>query len=415
MPAPPVDLAAVQAKLKATIPAVEFAQTPLRRALDAVGEIGGLHVQYDWSTIAAPHTSLNAPVTLSVESAPVGDVLAKLTAPLGLQCVVRNGRIQVAGPTQSEDLKAVDYPIDDLTDGDVSRAETLAKLVRLFVEPTAWDIAGGRGSAAAAARALTISQTAHLQTEAAAFLDRLRLARGKPVRHAAAGAAPSLDSRLTRAKSQLEKTLKMNFRPGVPLRTILDRIETGCGLTIVVDYAALELSGTPPDGPIGIAAADNAVFEVLDALCEPRGWTWHLPADGVIELSTPETLGHHAYVEFYDVSRLITGDVTAAHVVDRVRGEIAGMVQPFGSEGGELAYDGVSGRLIVRHHHAAQLAISRLLVELAEPQAPKPGTAAPVAVAPRPTATATTTPAAAMPRHGVDPVNARSTTGGDRP
>ena len=381
----------MQVKLSVVIPRLEFERTPFRRAVDNLAQIAGLRFHYDWTTIdsAAP---LVRPLSSNLSSIAVGDALGKLAESSGLRVVAAAGALQIAGADPNVALVVVDYPVDDLAMAEAA----LATLVTTFVEPTSWRDAGGTANIVAAAGKLTVSQTPQRQRETQQFLDRLRLARRKTPRGPTSNAVATLDTRLARARPALQKPLSMNFRPAVPLRNVLDRIESGSGLIVVVDGPALEASGVMPDEPVGVAAREAATFEVLDAVCEPRGWAWHVPVEGVVEVTTPEALRRHAYTEFYDVSKFIGDALTPLDLMAQVRKEIADLPSPYGSTGGETAFDGVSGFLLIRHHQTAHLRVTRLLNDPAAPAgAPTAPVSAPAAtstVAPRPS------PSASRPR-----------------
>ncbi len=382
------ELRRLQVKLSVVVPQLEFKQTPFRRAVDNLGQIAGLRFHYDWTTIdaAAP---LERPLSSNLSSIAVGDALGKLADGSGLRVVAAAGALQIAGADPNAALVVVDYPVDDLA----AAEGVLASLVTTFVEPTSWRDAGGPASIVAAAGKLIVSQTPPRQRETQRFLDRLRLARRKAPRGPTSNAVASLDTRLVRAKPALQKPLSMNFRPAVPLRNVLDRIESGSGLIVVVDGPALEASGVVPDEPVGVAARDAATFEVLDAVCEPRGWAWHVPVEGVVEITTAEALRRHAYTEFYDVSQLVGETRAPLDLIAQVLKEIADLPAPYGSTGNETAFDGVSGFLLVRHHQQAHLRVTRLLNDLANPAvAPTAPPAASSTVAPRPN------PSASRPR-----------------
>jgi len=325
---------------------------------------------------------------LTTEQSTLGEVFERLTKERGLRVVAAEGVLEIAGPpaAASPGPQVVDIPIDDLFAAEASGAETAAKLVRAFVAPDSWNTPGG-GSLIAAPGKLVISQTPSNVAEAVLFLNRLRIARGKPVRavEGVAAAAPPAETRIARARAILDRPVTMNFRPGAALGTVLAQIEGAAKVPIVVDYGALVAAGFSFDDPIGISARAHPAGDVLEALCRPRAWGWHLVRDSVIELTSLEAARSNMYYEMYDVRPLL-GDLSTEAFSARVLDATSDLGWNETVGRAALGFDQPSGRLIVRQTQAGHLRLERLLGQWANPAGAAPAQVAPPLAAPAPAA-----------------------------
>jgi hypothetical protein len=378
------------------IPALKFERMPLRAALAVAAELAGVPLRYDWTTLPLDFRP-DEPVSLVSEQATLGEVLERLTKDRGLRVVAAGGVLEIAGPVAdaSAALQVVDFPIDDLFGDDPGAAESAGRLVKAFVSPDSWSGPAG-GTLASASGKLVVSQTPRVQAETALFLNRLRGARGKPPRAAAGVAAvvPPVETRVARAKMLLERRVSMNFRPGAPLADVLAHLEATANVPIVVDYGALAATGFSVDEPIGISAHEHPLGEVLDALCRPRAWGWHLVRDSVIELTSQEAARTRMYVELYDVRPLL-GEQTAEAFTARMLDATSDLGWNEVQGRAAVGFDQPSGRMIVRQTQAGHFRLERLLSAWANPQAqaarpagtgPAPAASRPSSASPSPTA-----------------------------
>jgi hypothetical protein len=158
----------------------------------------------------------------------------------------------------------------------------------------------------------------------------------------------------------------MNFRPGAPLPIVLDHLEKATKAKLVVDYATLTAAGYSAEEPIGVSAKDTPMADVLDALCQPRDWGWHLPRDGVIELTTREAARSRTYVEIYDV-RALVGESTPEEFTARVLDATTNLGWKDAGSRTAIAFDKPSGRLLVRQTSEGHLRLERLWQEWKQP------------------------------------------------
>jgi len=366
---------AVTALLATKAPALDFAGATRRSALDIVGRLAGVGVQFDWDTLAPADLKPAEPVTMKLSDATYAESFAKLLEPIGARLQVAGDAVIVRGPVGDPQAKAVEYPIEDLAGSELPVAELYAGLLQLFVEPNSWDIRGGAGKLDALPGKLLVSQPAGVQRQTLVWLDRLRMARGKPTKGPTVGPALTLNSRLAHAKPTLDKAVTMNFRPGVPLAEILAYLEKSCDALITLDVAALAEAGYDPNAAIGISADKTPLAQVLTALCEPREWAWRVVDERTFELTTRDALRRRTYVEFYDIAPLTAG-IKPIVLIEEIKTQFADAGWADTGGEGSIRFDSASNRLIVLQHQDAQFRIERFLAQLSE-ESSKPGGAAP--------------------------------------
>jgi hypothetical protein len=273
----------------------------------------------------------------------------------------------------------VEYPVDDLLGDQSDAAARLMLLIEEFVAPETWRSAGGAGTITASGKQFTVVQTAAVQRELETFLDRLRKARGKATKNP----ATSLASRLADNREALEKPITVNFRPGVPLETLLARLEKDAGLTLTADYPALTSAGHQAGDQIGCASDKHPLEAVLSALCEPREWAWRVVAPHAVEVTTREGMRRRAYVEFYKIPPSRSSPAAAQELVERIRNQLADEGWRGLGGRGSIAVDEPSRMLIVRQHQDAQFRLERALAALIERETE--GTTKTPSAAPQPT------------------------------
>jgi hypothetical protein len=386
VPPPSIDLAA---RLRDKLPGVAFEQTSLAAAVGLISQLSTIRINYDWDAPAIAVLRPQDPVSLKLDDVTVAEAIDRLLGERKLRAVAVGDQLLVTGPAEEPQTK-VDHPIDDLAGKKTESLEELLGLVYLYVAPETWDAVGGKGTIAASGGAFHVTQSPKVQRELAAFLDRLRKARGLTPRDP----ATTLDTRLDRAAEVLQKPVTMNFRPGVPLEQVLARLTAVSGATFTVDSLSLAAQGFDPREPIGCSADQHAVGRVLAALCAPREWAWRVVNERVVEITSRDALRRRFYVEFYSLPATAAGEeTTGPGWATKIRTQLGDESWRDVGGRGAVLYDEVSRRLIVLQHQEAHQRIAHLLAEAS-------GSAPPVFAPkkPSPTSTASGTAKPAVPR-----------------
>src|SRR5262249_49083246 len=145
----------------------------------------------------SPATSID----LHLENTTVNGILEAALNPLRLSWRSEDGQLVVGYPPQ-ENLRQVRYAIGDLA-GDPQAVAGLAALMRQMVAPQSWREAGGKASLVAGSDALVVEQSQPVHFELLSFCEKLRVARGKPIRSRYDPARFSLTTRTEKARQLL--------------------------------------------------------------------------------------------------------------------------------------------------------------------------------------------------------------------
>ena len=232
-------------RLADKLPSIELPDTPLGQAIDTLSALSNLPIAIDPDALVAVGASLGDPVRVRLANATIGEILEKILAARKLGFIAEGGRLLVTTPADyRETLRAMHYPVGDLTGGDTKATTELAGLVQKLVAPESWQLNGGRGSIHAEQGDLAVVQTGAVHDQVLAFCEKLRTARGKPAHSRGDAGRFALTTRWDRAKAMLGEEVSVNFAAPAPLAEILAELKKQTGAAIFVDRSALG----PPGG-----------------------------------------------------------------------------------------------------------------------------------------------------------------------
>jgi hypothetical protein len=363
--------AEVEERLADQIPVIEFAKVPLADVLHILSDFSTLDISLDVEALAETGTKPDVKVTLRVQNASVGEVLEAALAEHKLVYVVADGQVLVTSPRRLErSSHRRSFDIEDLA-GDRPAAEELAKLVRELVQPPSWQESGGRGRARAAAGKLEIEQTAEVEHQVAAFLDKLRLARGRTIAEttsagdegskSGSGDSLSLDTRYSLAKSRLEQPVTANFHQPTPLAKIAAHLEKAARIKLVFDGLALTGGGQSPQVPATLSVDRLPLAEALAGLLEPLGLAYRVIDARSLQITTRKAAGERLDLEFHRVGDLLDDEHAPDALGERVLASLSPKTWSETGGPGVLRYDAASKCLIVLQSQDVQIALERWL------------------------------------------------------
>ena len=251
----------------------------------------------------------------------------------------------------------------------------MRSLVERFVEPTSWQSAGGYGKLEVAGAKLQLEQTRAIADEASIFLDKLRLASGKPaigkpaIGKPAAGKLAagksakepvSLKTRFAAAKALLAAPVTANYRTAAPLAQIVEHLGKAAGVELLFDGLALSAAGASPATEGELTVAKVPLADALSKLLQPLGLSYRLAGAKRIVITTPEALGERLEVEFYPVAKLIGEKQTAAALIERIKSELDPRSWDDAGGAGLVDYES-AGYLIVLQTQPRQIELEQLL------------------------------------------------------
>jgi len=360
-PAAPVEID-VEARLETPILQIGFPGVPLGDAVELVAQLGVLPITFDLDAMLDLGVTIHDPVTVELTDATLGQILEAVLAARGLTYVVDQGQILVTSPQKKQgSLRTVSYTVSDLTGPDPSGAAELAKLVRQLVAPDAWRAAGGRGTIESAPGALRVMQTDAVHAQVLKFCERLRLARGLPLRSRLDPARFLLVTRWHRARAKRSRPIEANFRTPAPLARIVSDLEALSGATIFIDWAALGAEGRSPATEATLLADGEPLAEALDAMLRPMNLAYRVVDGDTLEITSREVVSARLELEFYPLADLLTAGATPGSLMAKIQDQVAGATWTDAGGPGVLHFDEPSKCLLVLQSQPVQRELEGLL------------------------------------------------------
>ena len=167
-------------QLKRELPAVSVKDMPLTDFLTMVSQLSGVPVSIGPEQLQMAGITASKGVTVDTTEQSIGDVLAAVLDPLHLEVVTSGPQVVVVRQGATK-VRSVDYPIDDLVNN-AATADKFAQWLQQLIAPESWQTHGGEGTIAIDNRTLRIEQSQAVQYQVLFFLERIRLAKGLPLR-----------------------------------------------------------------------------------------------------------------------------------------------------------------------------------------------------------------------------------------
>ena len=276
--------------------------------------------------------------------------------------MVEDDQILVTSPQRKRSaLRAVPYTVSDLAGPTPAALAELAGLVQELVAPESWRRAGGRGTVEPAGGLLRVVQTDPIHYQILTFCERLRSARGLPLRSQHDPHKFALATRLDRARAKLSGPVTANFHEPTPLVRIVADLEELSGTKILVDWLALDAQGMSPGVEGSLNCENVPLSEALDELLRPIGLAYRVVDADTLEVTTRRTVAARLELEFHPVGDLVTEGVTAGSLMERIKDQVAGATWTDAGGPGVLHFDEPSRCLIVLQAQPAQFELEELL------------------------------------------------------
>lgn len=365
-PAPPASAPVdVAARLADQIPAVDFEDVPLGQAVGVLAQLGTVPVSFDPEALLAKEVTLAEPVSIHLEGATLGEAFRAICAQHGLACVVEGGQMLITTPADYRQvLRRMRFTVSDLA-SDEQAMLALAEMVQMLVAPESWRVQGGRGSLQVDGGALVADQTMEVLGQILAFCERLRTARGLPLRSRYDPERFSLATHSARGANALERTVTANYYHPAPLAEILGYLGQRAQVDILLDRLALAAAGLSDQRPARLSVDNRPLSVALDELLQPFGLAYRVVDELTLQVSTQQAIDSHLELEFHPAAELLAGALKPAELIDRLKARTGGESWSDAGGAGRIVYDKASGCLIVLQSQPVQAAIERLLAEMA--------------------------------------------------
>lgn len=374
-PLPRTPLTAVNPKhLELTLASLSYNNVPLSSFLREMSDLAHAEIGIDDETLQRSGLRLTSPIRVQLENVTIRGALQAALRPLELDLIVKENYLWVGHATTAEATHLTRYPIDDLVNKDSADAEAaaLAEQVQRMVAPDQW----GAAKLDIVPGALQVTQSAAVHDELIVWFEKLRTARGLPLRtkYDPANAqlrrfAPqrfALASRWQLAEPLLGKSVTASFLQPDELGEILDVLRRQSQAVLIWDLPALDAAGLSPDTLATLVVLDARFETALDQLLTPLGLT-AIPVDETSLLLTTKTAAaQRQLTERYSLGQLAEqrrwGDDETA-ITAGLRQEITARGIEF-PETLPLAWDRASRTVAINASPLLHRTLGKILAEL---------------------------------------------------
>jgi hypothetical protein len=352
----------VQARLAVRMPEFGLPGVALVDAVDLLAQVSGLEVTFDTDAMADLGVTIRDSIAVQLNDATVEEALRAVLASRGLSYVVDQGQILITSPAQRRNaLRPAEHTVSDLTGPERAATAKLAETIEQFVAPETWSRAGGRGTLEPGNGLLSVVQTDAVHDEIVTFCEKLRTARGLPLRSRRAPEEFTLATRLDRAGAKLGQPITANFSEPTRLERIVSDLEQETGLGILINRLAMTTQGMPSQVTGRLKADQQPLGEALEELLRPLGLGFRLIDAGTLEISTRQDIAARLELEFYPVADLLTEGETAGSLMGKIRSQVAGGTWSDTKGPGLLGYDKPATCLLVLQSQPVQSDLQALL------------------------------------------------------
>ena len=357
-PPPDVD---VQARLADPIVAMEFAKISLGKFVDLLSRMSTIPITFDADALAELNISTDAEIAVRLKDTTVGKALESVLADQKLGYVVAENQIVITYPqSMSAALRRVRYDVSDLV-SDEQGITSLAALVQQLVLPGSWVEQGGRGTLGVEGKSLLVDQTDRAHWHVLVFCEKLRLARGRPLRSSIDPARFALTTRYARAKPALGTKVHLNFATAAPLDEIVARLGEAAGLQLLIDGPALAAHGLALNTDARIASDGLVLQDVLTQLTRQLELRTRIVDASVLQLSSHAALADRLELEFHRAADLVSAKVSGDELAGRIKQRLAASSWVENGGSGVLHFDQESGWLLALQSQDVQIRIENQL------------------------------------------------------
>jgi hypothetical protein len=357
----------VQSRLGEVIPAIELRDMPFARAIGLLAALSGLPITIDPEAVARLQVSLRDPITIRMSGATMEEVLQEIVAKQGMAFTAENGQVLVTDPAeQSEKLRRIRYTVSDLTNNDKSTADQLAALVQKLISPESWQSAGGEGTIETEKTAIVVSQTAAVHDQILVFCEKLRNARGRPLKSNRDPKRFDLTTRLQQAAPALNRQVTANFHEPAKLVDVLAYLGQQAEIDILVDRQALGAAGLSDKSEISFTVEDRPLTVALNDLLAPLKLGYRPINSHTLQVTTQSALDARLELEFYPVGKMLSKDQSGPQLIEQIKTAVSPDSWNGPGRAAAIYFDQPSAALIVLQSPPVQAAIQAYFDNLGE-------------------------------------------------
>jgi hypothetical protein len=348
----------LESRLADPIRSLEVRNMPLHQLLDMLGDLSAVPISLDVDAFEQMNRSPATAVPVQINNKTVAETLDAVLAPQGLGYDLERGLVVVGHP-QRETLRPISYTLTDLAADDAALGK-LAGAVRQLIAPSSWQQNGGKASMAAGSGKIAIEQTPAVHYRLLVFCEKLRVARGLPIKSKHDPAKFLLKTREAKASDLLKKPIKANFGTPQPLAGVVAWLRHVTKATILVDHAALADAETSVESHCSAVSDGKPLATLFDELLTPMELTWRVVDATTIEITTPQAAAERDEIEFYAVKDLAANAADANTLVEKLKAELGPSIANQ-NQNVAIHFDEPSKTLIVRAPQRLQAQLEAVL------------------------------------------------------
>ncbi len=308
-----------QEQLAAKLPEIDFRNARLDNLIEFLSQITVAPIELDIDALADLGVTPETQSTVHLKQTTAGDALQSILTQHGLATIVDGKRLLVTSARRRrETRRELRYPIDDLTEPTDAAAEDFAGLVRRLVLPDSWRTAEGPAVIDAAAGQLTVHHHDDAHGWVLALCEKLRVARGLPLRSKANPARFQLETLARRAAPRLMSPVTIRQPQPTPLSRIAELLQARSGVSIRIDVMALRNRGQDGNIETTLTVSDEPLFSALTTLGESVEMALRIVDPRTVQLTSIEKARSILELEFYRLGDLLADKAPPKELLDRI-------------------------------------------------------------------------------------------------
>lgn len=352
---PPLRRIDVAAQLSLPLEQIEIPPIPLTEFTAFASDLTAAPITIDpWGFYLAG-AAADAKVQVRGQQLTAGKLIDDAVRPLGLGLrIEESGAVLTHRLLAANAIRAQNYTISDLTQGDSAQGQALGDLVQQMVAPDQWS--GQTVRLQATADQLVVTQTMDVHFQLLLFVERLRVARGLAPQ-STLGIQLHKTGRLNPSPPAVDRLLaqrvSVKFIRPAPLKEVLAALARQSGAAIIVDWRALGEMHWSHRLESSLIEENAPLEQALRNLLEPRQLTWRAVNDRTLQITSPPAKSRAAVEPVVRFHALPTA--LAATDAEEVRSQATSAAALSGESSGSERLDfSPDGRLIVLRAAPAQ-------------------------------------------------------------
>jgi hypothetical protein len=198
---------------------------------------------------------------------------------------------------------------------------------------------------------MLIKQTEPAHSEILDFCEKLRVARGLPIKSKYDPSRFVLDTAEDKAHELLSKPITANFSTPVSLNEAAKWLRLSTRAVILIDQEALARDGITAESECTGLAVNQPLSKLLDNLTSSADLTWRAIDERTIEITSRSAALDRMDVEFYPARDLATDAAAAEKIIGQIKAKVEPELWAASTKlaaQGAIAFDSSSGALVVR-------------------------------------------------------------------